>query len=276
MVEKITSFQNPRLKLIKKLREKKDRERERRFVIDDGRDLERALACGYEVDFALVAPDLTTDAQALPAGVDEDQVYEVNREMLEKASYRTNPGALVAVMHAKPVPGVADLAQIAGQPILGLVNLQKPGNIGALLRTADAAGYPAVLLIDTVLDRYNPNLIRSSTGACFLDIVYAVSSAEARAFFREYDYQVLAAHLAGSRSLFETDIATRSAILLGTEDVGLDATWAEAADVLVRIPMPGKISDSLNVSVSGAVLMYEALRQRWQREGEPRNGWREQ
>lgn len=260
MFEKITSFQNPRLKLIKKLRDKKERERERRFVIDDARDLERALACGYRVDYCFYAPALA-DGYFIPA-LPKHQVYEVSAEMMEKAGYRANPGGFLAVMHDKPVRDYRQLAAAVNQPVLGMVNLQKPGNIGALLRTADATGFKTILLIDTSLDLYNPNIIRSSTGACFLDNIYYVTTGQAVEFFKKNQYQVLSAHLAGEASLFDVEMADRCAIILGTEDVGLDESWVQHSDKLVKIPMMGELSDSLNVSVSGAIFMYEALRQR--------------
>ncbi|MBC8171360.1 MAG: RNA methyltransferase [Anaerolineae bacterium] len=260
MFEKITSFQNPRLKLIKKLRDKKEREREQRFVIDDTRDLERALVCGYRVDYCFYTPMLA-NGQFIP-GLQKQQVYEVSPEMMEKVSYRANPGAFLAVMHDKPVRDYRQLSEIVDQPVLGMVNLQKPGNIGALLRTADATGFKGILLIDTLLDPYNPNIIRSSTGACFLDNIYYVSTVQAVDFFKQNHYQVLSAHLAGESNLFKVQMADRCAIILGTEDIGLDESWIQHSDELVKIPMMGELSDSLNVSVSGAIFMYEALRQR--------------
>lgn len=260
MAEKITSFQNPRIKLIKKLRDKKGREREGRFVIDDTRDLLRALACGYQVDYALYCPALL-DAPLLPELM-QTPLYEVPRELMENVNYRSNPAPYLAVMITPAPLGLEALRAAPIAPVLGLVNLEKPGNIGALLRTADATGFKTVLLIDTALDLYNPNLIRSSTGACFLNNVYAISSQEAIRFLTENAYQIVATHLMGDRNLFEVELSPRCAVIMGTEDVGLDARWVEQANLLVKIPMMGTLSDSLNVSVSGAIFMYEALRQR--------------
>jgi RNA methyltransferase, TrmH family len=264
MFEKITSFQNPRLKLIKKLRDKKGREQEGQFVVDDTRDLERALAHGYSVDFALYAPSLAHGE--FVQGIPHRQIYEVPRDMMEKVSYRENPSPFVAVLHTKPVRDHRTLDDTVGQPVLGLVNLQKPGNIGALLRTADATGFKTILLVDTTLDIYNPNIIRSSTGAAFLNNIYVVTTQQALEFFRRHSYQVISAHLSGEKSLYEIAFAEKSAVILGTEDVGLPDVWAENSDFLVKIPMMGELSDSLNVSVSGAIFMYEALRQRLYRQ----------
>lgn len=258
MIEKITSFQNPRLKLVKKLRDKKARQSEQRFVIDDPRDLQRALASGYSVDFALYCPELGDFVNGLP----HRKTFEVSRDMLEKSSYRSNPTAVVAVLHQKPVRGVHDLHEVSEQPILGLVNLEKPGNIGALLRTADAAGFNQVFLIDSELDLYNPNIIRASTGACFTVNVYDLTADQARTFFKKRGFKVIGTHLEGSENLYDLNYDVKTALLLGTEDVGLDESWIEHCDHLVRIPMTGQVADSLNVSVSGAIVMYEMLRQR--------------
>lgn len=260
--EQITSLQNAKVKQIGKLRDKRGRERGGRFVIDDIRDLNRALDCGYRVAYMFYCPDLWNPADdALLERLQDTLIYEVSAEVLNRASYRQNPGGMLAAMIAKPVQGLAELAEHTARHILALVNLQKPGNIGALLRTADATGFSTVFLVDTALDIYNPNIIRSSTGACFLDNVYYLSSNEARNHFSTHGYSTIAAVVDGDRDLFETDFTQNSALILGTEDTGLEQGWINAATQRVRIPMVGKLTDSLNVSVSGAIFMYEALRQ---------------
>jgi RNA methyltransferase, TrmH family len=257
--EKITSFQNHRVKLAQKLHDKHHREREKLFVVDYVRDLERALAQGYESEFILYAPgSAEPDETALVESV-SGHVYEVSPDILAKASYRQNPAGLVAVLRQKPAQ--TRLEDITSRHILGLVDLRKPGNIGALLRTADAAGFSTILMIDAALDLYNPNIIRSSTGACFLENIYYVSSAQALQYLKAAGYTLIAGHLEGSRSLYDVDFRGKSALILGTEDTGLNALWRDHCDHLVKIPVTGNITDSLNVSVAGAVFMYEALRQ---------------
>jgi TrmH family RNA methyltransferase len=160
-----------------------------------------------------------------------------------------------------PVLDAEALAQVDAERVLVLVDLRKPGNIGALLRTADATGFRAVLLVDTSVDIYNPNVIRSSTGASFLHNIYDVTSQEAAAFLEARGYRTLAAVVDGETSLFETNLRGKTAVILGTEDHGLPDFWMKNATQCVRIPMVGSLSDSLNVSVSGAVMMYEVLRQ---------------
>jgi RNA methyltransferase, TrmH family len=264
--ERITSFQNPKIKQLRKLRERRERDRQQRFVIDDSRDLERALECGYEIDYGLYCAELDQGGGAIPDPIADGSIFEVPRAIMEKASYRQNPSPVVVVMKQPAPPGLDALRlRIVSSDkvsILVLVDLRKPGNIGALLRTADAAGFTTILLVDTALDIYNPNVIRSSTGACFLGNIYTASTAEALRLLREGECSIIAAAVTGDCSLFDVDFPSKFAIVLGTEDRGLDDTWLNAADRLVRIPMSGKLSDSLNVSVSGAIFMYQALRQR--------------
>lgn len=257
-MDSITSAQNPRLKLIKRLRDKKGREREGRFVVDAVRDLQRALNAGYQLDFLLVNADQApTLLEALPPG----PRYAVPAALLDKISYRQNADGLVAVLHTRPAPTLDEVLSDAHH-VLVLVALNKPGNIGALLRTADAAGFTAVVLADTALDLYNPNIIRSSTGAAFLGNIAHADGPTVREALRKGLYQCVAGHLDGERSLYTVDFTRRSAVILGQEETGLDTTWATFCDHLTHIPMHGQLTDSLNVSVSGALFMYEALRQR--------------
>ena len=170
--------------------------------------------------------------------------------------------ALVAVMVSRPLLTLADLNPTRQPLILALVGLEKPGNIGALLRTADAVGVDAVLFVDQALDLFNPNIIRTSTGACFLNNIYATNSADAIQFLHEHGYRVAATVVDGDTDLFQADFSGRVAFVMGTEDVGLSEDWVNASNQRLTIPMIGQVSDSLNVSVSGAVCLYEAFRQR--------------
>jgi len=257
--ERLTSLQNPRIKLARALQDKKAREREALFLVDDLRDLQRALSMGYQVEYALYCPSLATPAEeslahSLP------QVYETTPEAQAKAAYREHPNGLLALLHSRPPRHLAHLTTDQPPYLLVLVNLQKPGNVGALLRSADAAGFSAVLLVDSSLDIYNPNIIRASTGAVFLDNLYALSTDQALPYLTSH-YHLVAGHLQATTSLFDADLRPPLALVLGTEDQGLPPQWANQCQ-RVKIPMIGQISDSLNVSVSGAVFMYEALRQR--------------
>lgn len=256
-MEKITSPHNPRIKQVTHLRDKKGRIQENRFVVDYERDLQRAVGCGCEIDYVLYCPSL--GAGAFPP-VDAP-VFEITADLMAKISYRENPSSIVAVLKAPPPPLLTTLEETPPDLILGLVGLQKPGNIGALLRTADATGFTTILLIDIALDLYNPNIIRSSTGAVFLNNCISCTTGQALAFFQEYAVTIIAAAVDGEVALSDAPFVGRCATILGTEDTGLGEVWLQAANIRARIPMRGTLADSLNVSVSGAMFMYEAMRQ---------------
>lgn len=260
-MEPITSTQNPKVKQVRKLRNRREREKSGLFVVDDTRDLQRALACDYRIVHAFYCAERDTDGSA-GALLADQRTYTVEGDLLAKLSYRESPSPLVAVLEQKPPRTAADLETVGSRLVLGLVDLRKPGNIGALLRTADATGFTAVLLIDTALDLYNPNIIRSSTGAVFLNNIYTVTSDEALAFFHNKGYAITAAVVDGDRTLYDVDFRSQpTTVIMGTEDTGLDESWLAHCDYRVRIPMVGTLADSLNVSVSGAIFMAEALRQ---------------
>ena len=253
----ITSAQNSKIKLVNRLRSKRGRQNEARFLIDYERDLQRALQQGYEIDFIIYCPEM-----AVAPSVNGIDAHQVTPALLKRISYRENPDGIIAVMYSRPAKDLAQLRETDIQHALVLVNLQVPGNIGALLRTADAAAMDAVILVDTALDLYNPNVIRSSTGACFLDNIYLLSNDEALSFLKSGGFQIIAADVAGAGALYDVDLRPKTAIVLGTEDRGLEPCWINDADQVVRIPMRGLVSDSLNVSVSGAIFMYELYRQK--------------
>lgn len=255
-IEKITSLQNPKVKLVKKLRNKRNRDQEQLFVIDSRRDLHRALQQGYQPEFIFVC-----SADSSPNDLSHFALFDVTPDVMAKASYRENSSAIIAVMNQKPFPHINSLEELQAQTILALVQLNKPGNIGALLRTADAANIGGVIIIDSELDLYNPNTIRSSTGACFKNNIYTLDTPQAIQFFKQQGYQIIIGHLQGNKTPFDVDLTSKTALILGKEEVGLSDEWVNAAHISVKIPMAGSIVDSLNVSVSGAILMYEQLRQ---------------
>ena len=253
----ITSAQNSKIKLVNRLRAKRGRQREARFVIDYKRDLQRALRLGYDIDFILHCP-----ADSLAQDHFDCEAHAVAPTLFKRLSYRENPDGILAVLHSKPAKALAQLEAAEIDHAIVLVKLGVPGNIGALLRTADVVGMGAVILVDTAVDIYNPNVIRSSTGACFLENVFRLSSDAALGYFKTAAFQIIAADVAGGRTLYDIDFRPKSVIVLGSEDCGLDELWINAADQVARIPMSGAISDSLNVSVSGSLFMYELYRQR--------------
>lgn len=259
-MERITSLRNSKVKLVHRLRNKRGRQSESRFVVEHQRDIQRALMGGCELDFLMVCPELL-ESQARDSEPAQDAI-EVTLQILKRLTYRENPSGLLAVMKAKPAKVLRDLEMSVVDSAILLVDPRKPGNIGALLRTGDAAGIDAMVLVDCALDLYNPNIIRNSAGACFRDNIYQVSSAEAISCFRGLGFSLIAADGRGETSIFDLDLDQKTAIVLGREDDGLGADWLDICDRRVRIPMTGVLSDSLNLSVSGAIFMYEIFRQR--------------
>ena len=188
------------------------------------------------------------------------KVFEVAREVYAKISYREGTEGMIAEVRT-PERKLEDIALPERPLVVVLESVEKPGNLGAVLRSADAAGADAVLICDPLTDLWNPNLIRASIGAVFTVPCVACSSADAIAFLKERDIRILTAQLQDSSLYYDCDMTGGTAIVMGTEATGLTPVWREAADAHIRIPMLGRL-DSLNVSVSAAILLFEAVRQR--------------
>lgn len=248
--EIITSLQNPKVKHLVALQQKSSlRKEEGVFVVEGKREVEHCLSRGYEV------------VSYFREGI------EVSSKVYEKIAYRGSTEGIVAVFKAKTL-SLNDLHLKKNPLIVVLESVEKPGNLGAILRSADASGVDAVIVCDPLTDLYNPNLIRSSIGACFTVPVVACTSQECIAFLKDGKangtgsaIQILTAQLQDSELYYDTDMKKGTAIIMGTESTGLTQQWRTAADAHIRIPMLGQL-DSLNVSVSAAILMYEAVRQR--------------
>ena len=175
-------------------------------------------------------------------------------------AYRESTEGIIAEVEYKE-QGLQDLNLPENPLIMVLESVEKPGNLGAVLRSADAAGADAVLICDPLTDLYNPNLIRASIGAVFTVPTVACSSEEAIAFLQSHDIQILTAQLQDSSLYYDIDMRRGTALVMGTESTGLTDVWRRAASAHIRIPMLGRL-DSLNVSVSAAILLFEAVRQR--------------
>jgi TrmH family RNA methyltransferase len=186
--------------------------------------------------------------------------FEVSKEVYSKISYREGTEGIIAEVRT-PERKLEDLVLPERPLVVVLERVEKPGNLGAVLRSADAAGADAVLVCDPLTDLWNPNLIRASVGAVFTVPVVACSSEAAIAFLKAHGIRILTAQLQDSHLYYDTDMKRGTAIVMGTESTGLSQIWRDAADAHIRIPMLGRL-DSLNVSVSAAILMFEAVRQR--------------
>jgi RNA methyltransferase, TrmH family len=265
--EKLTSLVNPRIKSAVQLREQKVRRETGRFGIEGSRELGRALAAGFDPIELYVCPNklskraqrLLIEAKHLLA---QCASFEVTAEVFGKLAVREASDGIFAVCRARKKT-LKDIELPAFPLILAMQGVEKPGNIGAMLRTADGAGVDAVVLIDPVCDVFNPNVIRSSLGAVFQAQVVSATTAEFLEFCKTLDLQIVAAIIQDD-SVRYTAINYRAgtAIVMGSEAEGLDDAWRDVGVFRVQIPMLGVI-DSLNVATAASVIMYEAVRQRF-------------
>jgi TrmH family RNA methyltransferase len=254
--EQITSFQNPKVKNLLLLQEKSSARREQGlFVVEGRRELEHCIEAGYHIHTVFTCPDIVSDVPDVDC-----LVVELPLALYKKVAYREGTEGIIAEVEAKHL-SLNDLNLPENPLIVVLEAVEKPGNLGAVLRSADAAGASAVIVCDPLTDLYNPNLIRASIGAVFTVPVVAVSSEEAIAFLKGRGIAILTAQLQDSSLYYDTDMRRGVAIVMGTESTGLTPAWRQAADAHIRIPMLGRL-DSLNVSVSAAILLFEAVRQR--------------
>lgn len=260
-MEMITSVQNPKVKQLLLLQQKSsERKKTGLFVVEGRRELMHCLETGYELDTVFVCSQLETGVEPMPTLPSGVRLLEVSKVVYEKIAYRGSTEGVVAVVRSRQLR-LSDLS-LGPHPLVVVVErVEKPGNLGAILRSADASGVDAVVVCDPLTDLYNPNLIRSSVGGFFSVPCVACSSEECIAFLKEKGVRILTAQLQDSHVYYDIDMTVGTAIVMGTESTGLTDLWRQAADAHIRIPMLGKI-DSLNVSVSAAILMFEAVRQR--------------
>lgn len=258
----ITSLQNERIKHLLLLQQKSAvRRQEGLFVVEGQRELLHCINAGYEVQSIFADCEKCGDGlKDIPT--DGIEVVEVSSRVYEKIAYRGSTEGMVAIVKTRQHI-FEDLEKRMGESPLFVVleSVEKPGNMGAILRSADAAGINGVIVCDPLTDLYNPNLIRASIGAIFTVPTVACTSGECIAWLKKNGIQILTAQLQDSSLYYDTDMRRPTAIVMGTEATGLTTQWREAADRHIRIPMCGKL-DSLNVSVSSAILMFEAVRQR--------------
>jgi TrmH family RNA methyltransferase len=270
MLPPITSLQNPRVKQAVKLRDRSGRDEQRRIIIDGQREIERALAAGVQlvelfIEADVLPPDVERRlaAQARAAGAD---VLDVTAAVMQKLAFGDRHAGVVAVAETPS----ADLQKFAQDlsvkstrpPLIAVLEgVEKPGNLGAVLRTADAAGVTGLIVANPRTDLFNPNAIRASLGAIFTVPLAAVSSVECLAWLRAQKYSLVAARVDGAANYTAADFRGPSAIILGSEAAGLSSQWHAPDIQAIQLPMLGSV-DSLNVSVTAAVLFYEALRQR--------------
>ena len=281
--EIITSAQNPKIKNLLLLQEKSKARREQGlFVVEGRRELEHCLEAGFQVRTLFICPELAGNealsgafarigsrsdaeerasfpAQPLSPAM-EPLIIEIPESLYRKVAYRESTEGIIAEVECKE-RRLEDLELSERPLVMVLESVEKPGNLGAVLRSADAARADAVIVCDPLTDLYNPNLIRASLGGIFTVPTVAASSEETISWLKARGIRILTAQLQDSSWYYDIDMTVGTALVMGTESTGLTDIWRRAADAHIRIPMLGRL-DSLNVSVSAAILLFEAVRQR--------------
>ena len=260
-MKQITSVQNPFIKSLVLLQEKsKARKQTGTFLIEGQREISLAIKGGYEIETVLFLPELVSESEINKLIQNSFQIIEINKEVYQKLAYRDTTEGILAVARTKSLK-LSDLKLSDNPLILVIESLEKPGNIGAVLRTADAANLDAVLIANPKSDLYNPNIVRSSVGCLFTNQIATGTSEEIIAFLKENKINFYSATLQNSTSYHTQNFTTPTALVVGTEATGLTQQWRDEATQNIIIPMQGEI-DSMNVSVAAAILIFEAKRQR--------------
>lgn len=256
MTEYITSSANPKFKrLIALLQKSSERRESALFTVEGVREISHCIEAGYKPDCIFFCPDIVSE-ETLP----QCRHFALSAGLYAKAAYREGTEGAIGVFQAIEHP--LSSLHLKDNPLIAVLeSVEKPGNLGAVLRTCDAAGADALIICDPRTDLYNPNLIRASIGAVFTVPTAVCTTAQAVTFLKSKGIRILTAQLQDSSLYYDCPMTKGTAIVMGTEATGLSDKWRQAADAHIRIPMLGKL-DSLNVSVSAAILLYEAVRQR--------------
>ena len=265
MRTELTSPANPKIKYVVKLRSCATREETGEMIVEGFRECRRALDNGYRPHAIFHCPELYLKdenepqlvADAERAGAD---VYLCSKTAFVKMAYKERPDGLLMI-GPHVAKRLSDLVLPPNALVIVTESIEKPGNLGTILRSADAAKVSAVIVCDRTTDIHNPNVVRASTGTMFSVPIVEATSDEALAWLKEREFKVLAATPHAEKLHFEVDLTGNVAIALGAEQYGLTQKWMDGAELRVRIPMLG-LADSLNVSAAATILVYEAVRQR--------------
>ncbi len=263
-VEKITSLQNPRIKQLVKLRDRRPRDEAGVFLVEGYREIRRALEKRVALQELYFSPEwfLGENERALIAEANAAgaQLFELSKEAFAKVAYRERPDGLLAVA-PQWRRALTDLVLGPAPFLLVVEAIEKPGNLGTILRSADAAGCDAVIVCDPVTDIFNPNVVRASTGVLFSVPLVVEESSRVEQWLRERGIRTVATTPAAEKIYSEVDLRGPLAVVMGSEQYGLSDFWLKQADVPVRIPMAGQ-ADSLNVAMATIITLFEAVRQR--------------
>lgn len=262
MRKQILSIQNPLIKQIQSLIDKsRTRKQLGMFVIEGKRELSLAIKSDYTISTLLYYPELFSESEAKSLERYDIETIKISKEVFQKLAYRETTEGIIALAFSKELTLKALKFKNEHPLILVAEAPEKPGNIGALLRTADAAALDAVIIANPKTDMYNPNIIRSSVGCLFTNQIATANTAEVIAYLKAQQITMCAAALENATNYMSQDFKKASALIVGTEATGLSNEWLSETDKIIKIPMEGSI-DSLNVSVAAAILIFEAKRQR--------------
>jgi TrmH family RNA methyltransferase len=256
----ITSTQNPKVKSLLTLEKPRERRRQQLFIIEGKKEIGLALKAGYRIGNLFYCVDIFPETELKSLNVEDKLLVPVTQEVFDKIAIRENSGGVVAVAEMKP-NRLEDIRLGKNPLVLVLESVEKPGNLGAILRTSDAAGVDAVICCDPQTDFYNPNVVRSSLGCVFTKQIASATSEETIAWLKANNITTYCTYLKASKSYHEVDYRKPCAIVMGTEATGLSDLWVKNSAANIIIPMQGQI-DSMNVSTAAAVVVFEAMRQR--------------
>ncbi len=260
-MKQITSIQNPFIKSLVLLQEKaKARKQTGTFLIEGKREIELAIKGKYEIETILFLPELISKDQITKLSNDQIDFIEINKEVYQKLAYRDTTEGILAIAKTKSL-SLSDLKLPKNPLILVMESIEKPGNIGAMLRTCDAAKIDAVIIANPKTDLYNPNIVRSSVGCLFTNQIATGTTENVIQFLKDKNIAIFGATLQNSNFYHTQDYTIPTALVVGTEATGLTHAWRDNATQNIIIPMQGEI-DSMNVSVASAILLFEAKRQR--------------
>jgi len=257
----ITSAQNPYIKSLIQLQEKaKARKQSGTFLIEGMREIELAIKGNYELETLLFVPEVINNLQIFKSPNLQIELIEISKEVYKKLAYRDTTEGIIAVAKTKSLQ-LSELKLPQTPLIVVMEAIEKPGNIGAMLRTCDAANVDAVIIANPKTDLYNPNIVRSSVGCLFTNQIAMATTEEIINFLIQNKINFYSATLQNSTSYHTQDFTQPTALVVGTEATGLSKPWRDQATQNIIIPMQGEI-DSMNVSVAAAILIFEAKRQR--------------
>lgn len=261
----ITSLQNPLIKQIVLLQEKsRERKKSKQFIIEGLREISLAIKGNYKINHLLFCTEIISEEEILrlkKSLKDTVELIEISTEIYQKLAYRSSTEGIIAIADTKDLD-ISNFNLSTKNPLILIAEApEKPGNIGALLRTADAAKLDAVIIANPKTDLFNPNIIRSSVGCLFTNSVFTGNTSEILSFLKTNNIHIYCAALQASVPYHTVNFSGASAIVVGTEDIGLSDAWIQNSTQNIIIPMAGEI-DSLNVSVAAGILIFEAKRQR--------------